>query len=202
MKTEPRSFRVLFLCAGNSARSIFGEYFLRRLGGSRFAAFSAGATPSGTVHPVTLRVLRERFNIDATDARSKSWDEFRDQPFDFVITVCADARQTCPIFPGQPIVAHWGIDNPASFVGTPEAQFRFFHQVALSLYTRLQRFTSLPLEQLDRLKLETLTRDIGRAQAPSQGARLTAGASEPVRVPPQRTSPRPRLPRTDVAPDS
>jgi arsenate reductase len=168
MKDEHRPFRVLFLCTGNSARSVFAEYFLRRLGGGRFEAYSAGASPSGTVNPMTLQVLRERFHIDASDARSKSWDELRDVAFDFVITVCDNARESCPVWPGQPIIAHWGVEDPAAFVGSAHARERFFHRVALTLYHRLQIFTSLPLEQLDRLKLETLTRDIGRDRPPGK----------------------------------
>jgi arsenate reductase len=165
MSPEQRPYRVLFLCTGNSARSVFAEYFLRRLGGKRFQAYSAGANPTGAVNPMTLEVLRDRFHIDASDARSKSWDELRNAPLDFVITVCDSARETCPVWPGQPIVAHWGVDDPAAFVGTPEARARFFYNVALTLYRRLQLFTALPLEQLDRLKVEKLTRDIGRAEA-------------------------------------
>jgi arsenate reductase len=166
MSTEHPPLKVLFLCTGNSARSIFAESFLKRLGGRRFEAYSAGASPSGTVNPAALKVLRERFNIDASDARSKSWDEFRGVNFDFVITVCDHARETCPVWPGQPIVAHWGVDDPAAFVGTPVERDRFFHRVALTLYRRLQILTSLPLEQLDRLKLEKVTRDIGRDRVP------------------------------------
>jgi len=165
VKPDHRAYRVLFLCTGNSARSVFAEYFLRRLGGKRFQAYSAGASPSGEVNPMTLQVLRDRFHIDASDARSKSWDELRDVRFDFVITVCDQAREICPVWPGQPIVAHWGVEDPAGFVGTPEAKQRFFYNVALTLYRRLQLFTALPIEQLDRLKLQRLTRDIGRAQA-------------------------------------
>ena len=168
MSPEHRPYRVLFLCTGNSARSVFAEYFLKRLGGKRFEGYSAGANPSGTVNPLTVEVLRDRFHIDASDARSKSWDEFQDIPFDFVITVCDNARETCPVWPGQPIVAHWGVDDPAAFVGTPEGKKRLFYNVALTLYRRLQLFTALPLEQLDRLKMERLTREIGQAQA-SQG---------------------------------
>ena len=168
MSPEHRPYRVLFLCTGNSARSVFAEYFLKRLGGKRFEGYSAGANPSGTVNPLTVEVLRDRFHIDASDARSKSWDEFQDIPFDFVITVCDNARETCPVWPGQPIVAHWGVDDPAAFVGTSEGKKRFFYNVALTLYRRLQLFTALPLEQLDRLKMERLTREIGQAQA-SQG---------------------------------
>ena len=167
---EHRPYRVLFLCTGNSARSVFAEYFLRRLGGKRFEAYSAGASPSGAVNPMTLQVLTRRFHIDASDARSKSWDEFRGKTFDFVITVCDNARETCPVWPGQPIVAHWGVDDPAAFVGTPEARERFFFAVALTLYRRLQIFTSLPLEKLDRLKVEKLTRDIGLDRAGETGS--------------------------------
>ena len=176
MEPDERPFRVLFLCTGNSARSVFAEFFLRRLGGKRFEAYSAGASPSGTVNPFTLKVLRERFNIDASDARSKSWDEVRDVKFDFVITVCDNARETCPIWPGQPIVAHWGVEDPAAFVGTPESKERFFYNVALTLYRRLQIFTSLPLRQLDRLRLEQVTRDIGKDRFPSTAAGKASGA--------------------------
>ena len=162
MKTD-HPYRVLFLCTGNSARSVFAEYFLRRLGGSsRFEAYSAGADPSGVVNPLTLKVLRQRFNVDASDARSKSWDEFNDVTFDFVITVCDNARERCPVWPGQPIIAHWGVEDPAAFVATAEVKERFFYNVALTLYSRLQIFTALPLEQLDRLKVERLTKDIGK----------------------------------------
>lgn len=164
--TTHHPFRVLFLCTGNSARSVFAEYFLRRLGGARFESYSAGASPSGAVNPMTVQILRERFHIDASDARSKSWEEFREVKLDFVITVCDNARESCPVWPGQPIIAHWGVEDPAGFVGTPQASERFFHQVALTLYTRIQIFTSLPLEQLDRLRIETLTRNIGGDRFP------------------------------------
>jgi arsenate reductase len=176
MEQSERPFYVLFLCTGNSARSVFAEYFLKRLGGKRFEAYSAGADPAGAVNSLTLKVLRERFNIDAGDARSKSWDEFRDVKFDFVITVCDNARERCPIWPGQPIVAHWGVDDPAAFVGTPEAKERFFYNVALTLYSRLQIFTSLPLRQLDRLKLEQVTKDIGKDKFPRSDTGRTASS--------------------------
>ena len=173
MKTEQhRAFRVLFLCTGNSARSVFAEYFLKRLGGSRFESYSAGAHPTGIVNPMTTKVLRERFGIDASDARSKSWDELRGIQFDFVITVCDGARETCPVWPGQPIVAHWGVDNPAAFLGPDGERERFFHNVALTLHRRLRIFTALPLEQLDKLKVERLTKDIGldRLKSPESAA--------------------------------
>ncbi|HKC60355.1 MAG TPA: arsenate reductase ArsC [Myxococcales bacterium] len=158
-KTSP--YRVLFLCTGNSARSVFAERFLRRLGEGRFEVHSAGANPSGVVNPLTLKVLRDRFRIDASEARSKSWEEFKGIQFDFVITVCDNARETCPIWPGQPIVAHWGVDDPAAFDGNAAAKERFFYEVAMRLYRRVQLLVSLPIEKLSRLKLENLTRDIG-----------------------------------------
>jgi len=156
-------YRVLFLCTGNSARSVFAEYFLRRLGGAQFEAYSAGANPTGVVNPLTVKMLKERFGIDGSAARSKSWDEFSLLKFDFVITVCDSARESCPVWPGQPIVAHWGVDDPAHFVGTPEARERFFYNIAFTLYRRIQLFTALPLEKLDRLRVERLTKDIGKA---------------------------------------
>ena len=155
-------YRVLFLCTGNSARSVFAEYFLRRLGQGRFEVHSAGANPSGTVNPLTLKVLRDRFRIDASQARSKSWEELKGTKFDFVITVCDNARESCPVWPGQPIVAHWGVDDPAAFEGTASAKERFFYEVAMRLYRRMQLLVSLPLEKLSRLKVEMLTRDIGQ----------------------------------------
>ena len=167
MTDAPESrFKVLFLCTGNSARSILAEYFLRRLDPVHFEAYSAGANPKGRINPHVLEILKDGYHIDASDARSKSWEEFRSVKFDFVITVCDRARESCPVWPGQPIVAHWGVDDPAAFVGSPEARERFFYTVALTLYRRLQIFTSLPLEQLDRLKVERLTRDIGRDRTP------------------------------------
>src|SRR6266849_2840826 len=158
-------FRVLFLCTGNSARSVFSEYFLRKLGGERFEAYSAGANRSGVVNPYTLKVLGERFGIDASDARSRSWQEFEKVEFDFVITVCDKARETCPVWPGQPVIAHWGADDPAAFAGSPEATERSFYDVARILHRRVQLLTSLPLEKLSRLKVEKLTRDIGQDDA-------------------------------------
>src|SRR6266849_6124498 len=157
--------RVLFLCTGNSARSVFSEYFLRKLGGKKFEPCSAGANPSGVVSPYTLEVRRERFGIDASDARSKSWQEFENVKFDFVITVCDKARETCPVWPGQPVIAHWGADDPAAVAGSPEATERFFYEVARILHRRVQLLRSLPLEKLSRLKVEKLTRDIGQGDA-------------------------------------
>ena len=157
--TETR--RVLFLCTGNSARSIFGEYLLRRLGGGRFETFSAGAQPTGVVNPFAVRVLEDLYHIDASGARSKSWDGFHDMRFDFVITVCDNARESCPFWPGQPIIAHWGVPDPALATGTDDEKFHEFKQAALILQRRIELFCSLPFEKLDRLRLEQLTRELG-----------------------------------------
>jgi protein-tyrosine-phosphatase len=110
--------------------------------------------------------LNELYHIDTSAARSKSWDEFKDQEFDFVITVCDNARETCPIWPGQPIIAHWGVDDPAAATGTDEQILREFKRAAHIIQRRLELFCSLPFDKLDRLRLAKLTQDIGR-QAPS-----------------------------------
>jgi len=154
--------RVLFLCSGNSARSIFAEYLLKRVGQGRFESYSAGTEPVGTVNPLTLQVLHELYHIDPTDARSKSWEEFKDQEFDFVITVCDTARQSCPVLPGQPIVGHWAVPDPAVATGTDAQVFKEFRNAALLLGRRIELFCALPFGKLDRLRLEQLTKDIGK----------------------------------------
>ena len=138
--SEP--YKFLFLCTGNSARSIFGEYLLRCLGGPRFQVYSAGASPTGTVNPFAIRVLRDCYKIDASAARSKSWEEFKDVQFDFVITVCDNARETCPVWPGQPIVAHWSIPDPAAVEGSDEEKYRAFRDVASQINSRLAALLS------------------------------------------------------------
>lgn len=154
--------RVLFLCTGNSARSIFAEYLLGRIGGERFEVYSAGSYPTGTVNPYALRVLKQLYHIDAGEARSKSWAEFKDIEFDFVITVCDNARESCPVWPGQPIIAHWGVPDPALAEGSDEKIFREFRQSAMLLQRRIELFCALPIEKLDRLKLQKLTEEIGK----------------------------------------
>lgn len=141
-------YKVLILCTGNSARSILGEYLLRAKGRGRFETFSAGAKPTGRVNPLAVRVLRERYGIDASDARSKSWDEFRDVKFDFVITVCDHARETCPVWPGQPMVAHWGSPDPAAVEGTEEEKWRAFVAVASQIAQRVDLFCAFPEQKL------------------------------------------------------
>jgi arsenate reductase len=166
---ESRQYKFLFLCTGNSARSILGEYLLRRLGGPRFQVFSAGSFPTGKVNPLAVQVLKDVYNNDASDARSKSWEEFKDVEFDFVVTVCDNARETCPIWPGQPIVAHWSSPDPAAVEGTDEEKYRAFKNVAFQINRRLQRFTSLPLDKLDRVQIAAAAQEIG----------LTSSKSEP-----------------------
>ena len=160
-RDDQTPFKILFLCTGNSARSIFGEYLMRRIGGPRFESYSAGTEPTGRVNPFALEVLRDLYHIDAGEARSKSCEEYQDEKFDFVITVCDNARETCPVWPGQPIIAHWGLPDPALATGTEEQILREFKQAALRLQHRIEIFCSLPFDKLDRLKMALLTRAIG-----------------------------------------
>jgi arsenate reductase (thioredoxin) len=162
--TEPskeKKFKILFLCTGNSARSILAEYFLRRLDPAHFETFSAGANPKGRVNPYVVEILRDGYHIDATAARSKSWEEFKSVKFDFVITVCDRARESCPVWPGQPIVAHWGSEDPDSAQGSEEEKRQAVKKVAVEIYRRLGLLTSLPMASLDRLRLEEMTKAIG-----------------------------------------
>ena len=158
---ENKPFQFLFLCTGNSARSILGEYLLRHLGGSRFEVFSAGSFPTGKVNPLAIRVLKDVYGIDASQARSKSWEEFKDVKFDFVVTVCDNARETCPLWPGQPIVAHWSSPDPAAVEGSDAEKYLAFKEVASQIHRRLQRFTSLPFETLDRPQIAAAASEIG-----------------------------------------
>jgi arsenate reductase len=156
-----KKFKILFLCTGNSARSILAEFFLKRLAPQTFEVYSAGANPKGRVNPDVIELLRDGYHIDARQARSKSWEEFRDVKFDFVITVCDRARETCPVWPGQPIIAHWGSEDPDAVEGDEERR-KVIKRVAVEIYRRLGLFTSLPIESLDRLRLEEMTRAIGK----------------------------------------
>lgn len=162
-----KKLKVLFLCTGNSARSIMGEYLLRKRDSNRFESYSAGASPKDAPHPMTLEVLKEHFQIDASDARSKSWDEYKDVAFDLVITVCDNARESCPVWPGQPIVAHWGSPDPAEFKGTEEEMLRHFKSVALQILRRVDLLTALPFERLQTysIQAEQDVRAIGEEDA-------------------------------------
>jgi len=162
---KPRPFNVLFLCTGNSARSILAESIINRAGAGQFVGLSAGSTPKGEVHPLALRLLRGMgYPID--HLRSKSWDEFAAPgapPLDFVITVCDNAAgEVCPIWPGQPMTAHWGIPDPAAFVG-PEAEAALaFADAYRVLNNRITLFTSLPIASLSRLPLQRRLDEIGQ----------------------------------------
>ncbi len=159
-----RSYNLLFLCTGNSARSILAEALANQLGKSRFKAFSAGSHPRGRVHPVALEVLNEA-GIPTEDLRSKPWDEFAtaDAPaMDLIITVCDKAAgEACPVWPGHPVTAHWGIEDPASVVGSEEQIHKAFTKALHLLQHRLSLLMALKIEALDRLVLETKVREIG-----------------------------------------
>lgn len=146
--TTKTPYKVLILCTGNSARSILGEYLLRAKGKDRFEVFSAGSHPTGRVNPLAVRTLRERYNLAASAARSKSWDEFKDVKFDFVITVCDNAKEACPIWPGQPMIAHWGSPDPAAAEGTEEEKYQFFINVASQIARRVELFCAFPDDRL------------------------------------------------------
>lgn len=170
MVTTHRAYNVLFLCTGNSARSIMAECSLRRWGKGRFNAFSAGSHPRGEIHPMTMEVLRQ-LNFDSTGLRSKSWDEFArsdSAPLDFVFTVCDKAAgEACPLWPGQPMTAHWGVEDPAVLAGSPDTQLRLFHRVYMELDARIRIFISLRLDDLDKLALQRRLDDIGGTRLPS-----------------------------------
>ncbi|MEM6821827.1 MAG: arsenate reductase ArsC [Verrucomicrobiota bacterium] len=153
MSEDNKMFKILFLCTGNSARSILAEYFMKRIGKGRFEAYSAGADPSGQVNPFALEYLKT-CNIDASDASSKSWDKFKEVKFDFVITVCDNAKESCPIWPGQPIIAHWGSEDPATAEGSTDQKRQVFRKVGVEIQRRIELFCSLPLEKMDRLRLQ------------------------------------------------
>jgi len=162
--TEGR-YNGLFLCTGNSARSIIAEALLRHWGRDRFRAFSAGSHPNGEVHPLALDVLR-RNRVSTDNLRSKSWDEFAGPQaplLDFVFTVCDQtAGEACPTWPGRPISAHWGIHDPAAVEGSDEERSRAFNKTFRELDARLKIFTSLRFETLDRLSLQQQLDSIGR----------------------------------------
>ena len=158
-------YNVLFLCTGNSARSIIAESLLNHLGQNRYRAYSAGSYPGGTVNPLVLEFLGQQ-RISTAGARSKSWDEFTaagSPVLDFVITVCDDAaNEACPVWPGQPVTAHWGVEDPARFMDDPERARKVISDVFHTLHRRIQLFTSLPASSLDRLALTAAVRDIGK----------------------------------------
>jgi protein-tyrosine-phosphatase len=167
-----RPYNVLFLCTGNSARSIMAECALNRWGQGRFRAYSAGSHPKGRVHPMTLQLLCD-YDYRTEGLRSKDWSEFAEPgapPLDFVFTVCdVAANEVCPVWPGQPMTAHWGVEDPAAFVGSEEKAYAFFKRVYGYLDNRIKIFVSLPLASRDRLSLQRRIEAIG-AVSPEAGA--------------------------------
>ena len=163
--TLGREFNVLFLCTNNSARSIMAECAMNRWGGGRFHAFSAGSKPRGAVHPITLQVLNE-LKYEMEGLRSKDWNEFAQPaspPLDFVFTLCdRAAAEVCPTWPGQPIRAHWGVQDPVAFTGTSAAKRKAFLKVYTELEHRIRIFTALPIETLERFALERWVAEIGK----------------------------------------
>jgi arsenate reductase len=159
-----RPYNVLFLCTGNSARSIIGEAILNKLGQGNFRAYSAGSQPKGKINPNTIHLLQS-LGYDTSGYRSKSWLEFTEcnaPKFDFVFTVCESAgSETCPIWPGKPVSAHWGIADPAEANGTPAEIALAFNEAYRLLNQRIGIFTALPLRSLDELSLQNKLREIG-----------------------------------------
>jgi arsenate reductase len=168
-----RPYNVLFLCTGNSARSILAEALINHWGRGRFVGYSAGSAPKGKVHPIALELLKH-MKMSTEGMRSKSWDEFA-RPgapkLDFVFTVCDNAAaESCPVWPGQPMTAHWGVADPAAAEGTDTDQWLAFRQAFRELESRIKIFTSLPLKSLDRVKLQERLREIGKSRATDEVA--------------------------------
>ena len=160
-----KTYNVLFLCTGNSARSILAESILNKEGGGRFKAFSAGSQPKGAVNPHALKEL-EALGYPSTGFSSKSWDVFATPgapQMDFIFTVCDDAAaETCPVWPGQPMTAHWGVPDPAAVTGDEVHRMKAFRQAFASLKRRVELFAALPIASLDRLALKHRVEEIGR----------------------------------------
>ena len=163
---DDQAQRVLFLCTGNSARSIFGEVIMNAMANGRFIAYSAGSHPAGRVNPMTIELLHKN-RLPTTGLRSKNWDEFAqpDAPrLDFVFTVCDDAAgEICPIWPGQPVTAHWGVEDPAAVEGDEEATRKAFLSAFTTLRRRIELFLSLPHGKIDKLALSQRLSTIGKS---------------------------------------
>lgn len=162
-----KTYNILFLCTGNSARSVIAEALMNKEGRGRFKAYSAGSMPTGRVNPHALAITRA-LGFDDTEFRSKSWDEFAKPgapPLDFIITVCDNAAgEVCPIWPGQPMTAHWGVPDPAAATGSPAEISAAFAETARLLGNRIRIFLHLPLASIDRMSLQTKLREIGQVQ--------------------------------------
>ncbi|MEM9445677.1 MAG: arsenate reductase ArsC [Verrucomicrobiota bacterium] len=159
--SDKKKYKVLFLCTGNTARSVMGELLMERLGGGRFKTYSAGSHPKGVVNPYTIRVLEEEHEIDAGSANSESWEVYKDVDFDFVITVCGHAKESCPVWPADTIVAHWGSEDPAAVEGSEEEIMKVFREVSWQIRRRVELFAALPFDELDQAGLEERTKEIG-----------------------------------------
>jgi len=170
----PQTFNVLFLCTGNSARSILAEALMNELGRGRFRGYSAGSQPTGRVNPFALEQLA-RSGLPTTGYRSKNWDEFAapDAPFmHFVFTVCdSAAAETCPVWPGKPMTAHWGVPDPAAAEGNDEDKRRAFNSAFVTLKQRISLFVALPFDSVERLALKERLDQIGRAAANDSSVR-------------------------------
>ena len=172
-----RAFNTLFLCTGNSARSVIAEAILNKLGAGKFRAYSAGSQPKGQVNPHTIALLTG-LGYDTSDFRSKSWSEFAKPgapPLDFVFTVCDNAAgEACPVWPGQPMTAHWGVPDPAEATGTAAEIALAFKDAYRMLHRRIEIFVALPIRSLDQLSLQARLKEIGRMEG------ATAKAAEPL----------------------
>jgi arsenate reductase (thioredoxin) len=170
---DTRPYHVLFLCTGNSARSILGESIVNHLGGGRFRGFSAGSHPKGTVHPYTLDLLAS-LRLPVADLRSKSWEEFAKPSapaMDFIFTVCDDAAgEACPVWPGKPMTARWGIPDPAAATGGEVERRAAFRQAFAALDNRIKLFLALPVASLDKLTLQARLDAIGNRPASQSAA--------------------------------
>jgi arsenate reductase len=168
---DQRSFNVLFLCTGNSARSIIAEVLLNTIGAGKFKAFSAGSYPRGQVNPFAVEMLQKN-RLPTEGLRSKSWDEFAAPgapKLDFVFTVCDQAAgEMCPVWPGQPMTAHWGIEDPAAVEGSDDAKRKAFFKTYNELQRRLSILVSLPLDKVDRLTLKKRLEEIGKLREQGQ----------------------------------
>lgn len=162
---DDRIYNALFLCTGNSARSILAESLLNHWGRGKFCGFSAGSFPKGQVHPFAVDLLK-RMNLPAENLRSKSWEEFAAPgapPIDFIFTVCDNAAgEVCPVWPGKPMTAHWGVADPAAVEGTDVEKASAFRKAFKELETRIKLFTSLPIGSLDSMTLQSRLREIGK----------------------------------------
>jgi protein-tyrosine-phosphatase len=162
-----KTYNVLFLCTGNSARSVLAEVLVEHWGKGRFTGYSAGSFPKGTVHPLAFDLI-ERLHLRTTGLRSKSWDEFArlDAPvMDFVFTVCDQAAgEICPVWPGNPVTAHWGVPDPAAAEGTDEQRRQAFRDAYRQLETRIKLFAALPLDKLERMAVKRAVDRIGHLQ--------------------------------------